>query len=192
VHLRVNYIGPVLYAQGPGKRYTIWVQGCSIHCPGCSNVDTWDSTKGTLRSVDELVREILTKYERKEIDGVTITGGEPLDQFAPVHELCRRVFALHKRLIGAALRPVSIFMTTGYTMARIHQREQDSILNLLDIICAGPFVQSQVCSGEYKGSSNQEVYALTELGREQLTWPKVLKEVIIAPNGGAIETGFTA
>lgn len=179
MHLRVNYIGPILFAQGPGKRYTIWVQGCSIHCPGCSNVDTWDPMKGTLRSVDELVGEILTSYVRKEIDGVTITGGEPLDQFAPVRELCR------------ALRPVSIFMTTGYTLARIHQREQDSILDLLDIVCAGPFVQSQICSGEYKGSSNQEIYALTDLGREQLTWPIVPKEIIVAPDGGAVETGFT-
>lgn len=179
MQLRVNYIGSCLYAQGPGRRYTIWVQGCSIHCPGCSNVDTWNPAGGNLMGVSRLADDIGASFDRSEIDGVTITGGEPLDQFKPVLELCR------------VLRPVSIFLTTGYTMARIRQREQDQILSYVDIICTGPFDQSKVCSGEYKGSSNQEIRALTKRGREQLLWPVVSKEVIVSPDGGAIETGFT-
>ena len=179
MHLRVNYINEKLSAQGPGNRYTIWVQGCSIHCPGCSNVDTWSTEGGYLKTVDVIAGEITRMFKAKEIDGVTITGGEPLDQYKPVLRLCR------------AIRPISIFLTSGYTHAQIRQRELDPILESIDILCSGPFVQEQVCTGEYKGSTNQEVIGLTDLGRLQLTWPVVPKEVIISSDGNAIETGFS-
>jgi anaerobic ribonucleoside-triphosphate reductase activating protein len=178
--LRVNYIGPVMLAQGPGKRYTIWVQGCSIHCPGCSNTDTWSFTGGKKMSVQDIAAEIHKGYANLDIDGVTITGGEPLDQFRTVLDLCRNV------------RPIPLFLTTGYTMNQIRQREMEAILDVLDIICVGPFDQAQVCSGEYKGSANQEVIALTDVGKEQLRWPKVLKEIHISTSGDALESGFTA
>src|SRR5262249_5797040 len=64
-------------ALGPGKRVGIWFQGCSLHCPGCISADTWRPGRGrtTVASVLETMRPWLRKA-----DGVTISGGEPLEQ----------------------------------------------------------------------------------------------------------------
>jgi Pyruvate-formate lyase-activating enzyme len=178
--LRVNYIGKHLHAQGPGTRYTIWVQGCSIHCLGCSNVDTWDPAGGTEYDVQELVKDILTT---EGIDGVTITGGEPLDQFDAVYELCTSLF-----------NRICIFLTTGYpvdyTGSSVGIPFDHEIFDLVDIICTGPFVQTKICKDGWRGSSNQKVIFLTDLGRSQKNMPSAYKEVIISPNGDALETGF--
>ena len=171
--LRVNYIGKQLHAQGPGTRYTIWIQGCSIHCPGCSNVDTWDPAGGTEYDVQELVKDILAT---EGIDGVTITGGEPLDQFDAVYELC-----------GSLYGKICIFLTTGYSMERIWVQP---ILEVLDIVCTGPFEQDKICKDGWRGSSNQEVNFLTKLGESQKNMPSAYKEIIISPDGSALETGF--
>jgi anaerobic ribonucleoside-triphosphate reductase activating protein len=170
--LRVNYIGKQLHAQGPGTRYTIWVQGCSIHCPGCSNVDTWDPAGGTEHDVQELVKDILAT---EGLDGVTITGGEPLDQFNAVYELCTNLF-----------EKICVFLTTGYYRGP----ETIHIETVTDIICTGPFEQDKICKNGWRGSSNQKVVFLTDRGRAQKDMPSAYKEIIISPDGSAIETGF--
>jgi len=71
--LRINRIIKDSKVNGPGKRYTIWVQGCSIHCNGCSNTDTWNPEQGTEFKIKDLVEDI----QQQKIDGITLTGGEP-------------------------------------------------------------------------------------------------------------------
>ena len=172
--MRVNYIGKKLHAQGPGIRYTLWTQGCSIHCPGCSNKDTWDFSAGSNYSVKELADDILST---EGINGLTITGGEPLDQFDEVYELCKLVFD-----------KMSIFLTTGYQDINL---EQMKIISVLDILCKGPFKIDKICKDGWRGSSNQEVCILTKRGKlEQEKYPPVYKEIIVSPKGNAIETGF--
>jgi len=74
---------------GPNIRYVVFLQGCNFRCLYCHNPDTWDQSKGTEQSVEELVEDIL-KYKRY-IQGVTVTGGEPLLQIDFVTELFRQV-----------------------------------------------------------------------------------------------------
>ena len=167
-----------MHAQGPGVRYTIWTQGCSIHCPDCSNKDTWDPKKGQEYAIDELVYDILMT---PGLDGVTITGGEPLDQFQETFILCKKLYG-----------KISIFLTTGYTEEQLYEKGLYLIKSFVDIICTGPFEQDMICVGEWKGSSNQELRFLTSRGRDQENYPKVLKEIFISPTGMALETGFTA
>jgi anaerobic ribonucleoside-triphosphate reductase activating protein len=181
VKLSVNHIADGLHAQGPGKRYTIWVQGCSIHCPGCSNKDTWPFEGGQTISIETLVKDIKESF-KYGVTGVTITGGEPLDQFKAIYALCGNLRSL----------PITIFLTTGYTLEQIQTKNYFSILKVLDIICTGPFKENLICKGDYKGSSNQIVEGLTVKGQQELTNPIVLKEIIIEPNGDYMETGFTA
>lgn len=66
-HSRIN---------GPGNRLVIWVQGCKFNCKGCFNPETHPYTKEHLVDVADLVRMI---NEDKKIEGITISGGEPLD-----------------------------------------------------------------------------------------------------------------
>ncbi len=173
VKLFVNHIEKKLHAQGPGIRYTLWTQGCSIHCPGCSNVDTWDFNAGKIYSVDDLVKDIL---ETKGIDGITITGGEPLDQYDAVLDLCEKLFD-----------KICIFLTTGYDSIK---REHFRIMEFLDILSVGPFQAKNICKDGWRGSSNQRVVYLTDRGRSQKNMAFVYKEMIISPSGETLETGF--
>jgi len=74
---------------GPGIRFVIFMQGCALRCKYCHNRDTWDTTKNTLMSSDELVEKIdnYKKYMEFSNGGVTVTGGEPLLQVKFLIEL---------------------------------------------------------------------------------------------------------
>ena len=74
---------------GPGIRFVIFMQGCALRCKYCHNRDTWDTTKNTLMSSDELLDKIekYKKYMEFSNGGVTVTGGEPLLQVKFLIEL---------------------------------------------------------------------------------------------------------
>ena len=69
---------------GPGIRFTIFVQGCPHHCPGCHNPQTHDFSGGTLTDTGELLKKI---EENPLLDGVTFSGGEPFCQAPALAEL---------------------------------------------------------------------------------------------------------
>lgn len=76
---------------GPGIRYVIFVQGCNFRCAYCHNPDTWEYSGGSEYTTDELLEDIC-RYKRY-IEGVTISGGEPLLQIDFVTELFEKVKA---------------------------------------------------------------------------------------------------
>lgn len=76
---------------GPGIRYVIFMQGCNFRCGYCHNPDTWDFDGGSEMSADEIVEDIC-KYTRY-IEGVTVTGGEPLCQMDFLIELFEKIKA---------------------------------------------------------------------------------------------------
>lgn len=182
--MKLNYVISSSESNGPGKRFTVWTQGCSIHCPGCSNTDTWNPNNGYEKPLLDIVNDALHLSTLKFLDGITITGGEPLDQYKHTLNLCK--------LIKEFKPPhYSIFMTTGYTLKELQEKGFSEILDYLDILCVGPFIEKMKCKGQWKGSDNQELWYLTELGYKQSTMPVILKEHIIKVDGSAIETGFT-
>ena len=86
---RVHSIETFGTVDGPGIRYVLFLKGCPFRCLYCHNPDTWDMTKGSLMTVDEVSRD-LKKYSRY-VDGITISGGEPLLQLDFVTELFKKV-----------------------------------------------------------------------------------------------------
>lgn len=68
---------------GPGQRAVIWLQGCSLGCPGCWNQATHRRSAGSQRAVSEILNWLASVRSRIEISGLTLSGGEPLEQ-APV------------------------------------------------------------------------------------------------------------
>ena len=70
---------------GPGIRYVIFLQGCLFRCAYCHNPDTWEYNRGEEYSCEQLMADIL-KYSRY-IEGITVSGGEPLLQIDFVIEL---------------------------------------------------------------------------------------------------------
>jgi len=195
MNLRINYILPQSQANGPGNRYTIWVQGCSIHCQGCSNIDTWEPTAGRDISFDEIISDITNEFYKSKgkeaLQGITITGGEPLDQFESVYQLCRRLSLAGLTQHHGKISYLTIFLTTGYTLSQIIEKGMWKIFDVLDIISVGPFEQDKICSGQWKGSSNQELYYLTEWGKLQSAMPVIKKEIYVKKDGQAMVTGFS-
>src|SRR5260370_4122792 len=74
----VAHIAPCTEAEGPGKRFALWFQGCPLRCPGCCNPEMLPFEGGRKVSVSELVSSIFDAQEKHGIEGITLLGGEPL------------------------------------------------------------------------------------------------------------------
>src|SRR5437868_8653603 len=71
--ISVAQIVPFTEAEGPGRRFALWFQGCPLRCPGCCNPEMLPFTGGTPTPVGAIVAQLA----RLEIEGITLLGGEP-------------------------------------------------------------------------------------------------------------------
>lgn len=129
---------------GPGKRLLLFTQGCSIHCEGCVNSHIWQFRCGKDISDEELLRIC----KENEADGITLHGGEPLDQ-------AQAVLGAVKLLKANGF---SVILFTGYTKKELKDN-QIKVWNLADIVISGRFVESKKnLYMQFRGSTNQRVY----------------------------------
>ena len=142
---------------GPGFRYTIFVQGCPHGCPGCHNPGSHPFTGGTLRDIDSLFQEIRTNPLLK---GVTFSGGEPFCQAEALAELAR--------LVHGAGKDVACY--TGWTYEQLLEKNDPAVNALLaqvDLLIDGPFVLEQRnLELRFRGSENQRLIDMRKT-REQ-------------------------
>ena len=137
---------------GPGVRYVIWTQGCSIHCPGCWNKDMWSFKPKKLITVSDLCSQILAL--QTQIEGITILGGEPFDQYRPVLELVKCI---------RQKSDLSIILYTGYEVEQLKTKNQTEVFDYIDILIAGPYRQElRTMNGGLIGSTNQQIIFLTD------------------------------
>lgn len=110
---------------GPGVRFVVFVQGCPLRCAYCHNPDTREFGKGEKVSVDKMLEEIL-KY-KNYIEGVTVSGGEPLSQIDFVTEL-------FEKLKGRGL--TTCIDTSGATFSedKIYLEKLDKLLGVCDLV----------------------------------------------------------
>jgi anaerobic ribonucleoside-triphosphate reductase activating protein len=168
---------------GPETRAVIWVQGCTLQCPGCFNPDTHDLGVRTLVSVEELADRILAIAG---IEGITISGGEP---FLQADALAALGSILQRQNLG-------IIVFSGFTLEQITQRndpEWNALVAVTDLLVDGPFIQSLTCNLPLRGSSNQQLHYLSERYKpyqESLTTGTSGVEVFIDPSGQVVVTGF--
>ena len=89
---RIHSIETMGTVDGPGLRFVLFMQGCNLQCKYCHNRDTWDSSKGEIRLVEDIIEQI-KKYKNYIMPngGVTVTGGEPLLQAKFLIELFERL-----------------------------------------------------------------------------------------------------
>lgn len=146
-------------ANGPGVRVSLFVSGCTRHCPDCFNAVAWDFDYGepfTEETVEKLVQMLSPDYIR----GLTILGGEPMEpQNQPgVLELVRAV--------RKALPHKSIWCYTGYVLeehllsGKLCDPETVTLplLRCLDVLVDGPFIAAQKdLSLSFRGSRNQRL-----------------------------------
>ena len=178
--LNVHGIVPLSRANGPGDRMVIWLQGCSLRCPGCFNPETHPHKPHQLMTVDAVFDRIHESLST--IEGITLSGGEPLEQIDPLINLLQRVrFATS----------LSVVLFSGYELDNITQMKQGMhLLKMVDVLIAGPYIENLRHSRNLTGSSNQQVHFLTDRYRMKDIAQIPAAEVHIDPGGDIIITGI--
>lgn len=165
-------------ANGPGERYVLWVQGCSLACPGCWNPDTWPRARRDERTVDEVEQEILSV---PNIEGVTFTGGEPFLQAPALAMLASRVRA----------HGLSVVVFTGYDLKELRSKAACALLSVTDLLITGRYIEARRTTDlPLRGSSNQEIHMLSVKYRASIMNDMPASEVHIGADGGLTFTGF--
>lgn len=150
---------------GPGNRLVIWTQGCCKGCVGCFNPSTWKSKTGKIYTVKELADLALSK----NFEGLTLTGGDPLEQSDSLFEFLKLIhfedFELKTRF------PLGIICFTGYVIEELSGSAL-SCLDYIDLLIDGRFVKELRYSSGLAGSSNQRFHFSNKSGRGISRIPK--------------------
>lgn len=151
--LRVHRIIPRTRVEGPGLRFCIWVQGCHHRCEGCFARDTWDPDMGREVSVENVIAQL---RGTEGIQGITLLGGEPMEQ---AEGLCRVAEA-------ARAAGLSVITFTGNTYEDLLARKDPAVTQLLaltDVLVDGPYRKEEPeDTRPLVGSKNQRFLFLTD------------------------------
>lgn len=155
---------------GPGVRAVVWFHGCSRQCPGCIAKEM-NEQEDVQRCTPEELYAWLAQIQG--IEGVTLSGGEPLEQDAA--DMLRLL-----QLIRADERGLSVLVFTGGLLEEIQANHSlVALLPYIDVLVDGPFVQELNDGRGLRGSSNQRVHCLTERYRplERLLTEQPMREI---------------
>lgn len=174
--IRVHAREPRSRANGPGLRFVIWVQGCTLGCAGCFNPGTHGGG-GDAIAVDALLAEVAAT---RGIDGLTLSGGEPMQQAPAALEL----------LLGARRLGLSTLMFSGYTRAELAaQALGPAVLAHLDVLVDGRYVAGDRLGDGLRGSGNQQIHVLSRRHTRAEVEATPTTEVHIARDGTLTLTG---
>jgi anaerobic ribonucleoside-triphosphate reductase activating protein len=176
--LRIHGFEPASAANGPGTRAVVWVQGCTLGCVGCFNQET-HARGGDEVGVDELFTRIRDLGDG--IEGVTISGGEPLQQRQAVLGLLGRI---------RAETSLSAIVFTGYRWAEVTRMPDFARLSAcVDLLLAGRYEQAQRVGRGLRGSANKTVHTFTDRYMVDDLDAVPEAEVIIRADGRLVVTG---
>jgi anaerobic ribonucleoside-triphosphate reductase activating protein len=185
--LSVAQIVPVTQAEGPGRRFALWFQGCPLRCPGCCNPEMLPFADGMTMRWSDVAAELTLARMQHAIEGVTLLGGEPFVHAIGAIALAEAAHALD----------LSVMVFTGYMLEELRDADDPAIRRLLahtDILVDGPFLRDQPeTKRRWIGSANQRVHFLTErCPADDPRWrlPNTLE--IRLQNGEVTVNGFPA
>jgi anaerobic ribonucleoside-triphosphate reductase activating protein len=168
---RVHAIEPRSRANGPGVRFVVWLQGCTLGCPGCFNPTTHP---GGGREVD------IEALDFGDADGLSLSGGEPMQQPAAALAL----------LTHARSRGLSTLMFSGYTLDEIRALPLGTeVLAQLDVLIDGRYVAGERLATGLRGSANQRIHLLTARHTLAEVEATPIAEIRIASTGEVVLTG---
>lgn len=162
-------------ALGPGLRYIIWVQGCNQNCRGCISSESRPMTVNQLVRIDTLAESIIHK---KDIDGITISGGEPFLQATKLTSLLQMVKEEKPNL--------NVMVFTGYTIEQLCTEKARVFMAYIDLLIDGPYVENLNNERGMRGSSNQRFHFFTDKllpYREELEKGERKNEIITDADG---------
>ena len=156
VRLRIAQVVPCTEAEGPGRRFAVWFQGCPLRCAGCCNPEMLPDAGGEWVGVGDLVDRIRDAAGRDGVEGVSLLGGEPTAQAAGGAVLANRVRALG----------LSVMVYSGFTREELLGRGDPATLDLLaatDVLVDGPYLRDRPePARRWVGSTNQRVHLLSD------------------------------
>ncbi len=140
---------------GDGFRVTLWVAGCTHHCKGCQNPETWDF-QGGQPFRPEAHEYLFSELAKPYIQGITFSGGDPLCSPDEVAALAKE--------IKEKLPKKDIWVYTGYTIEQIEADPKlRQILPYADVIVDGEYVQAlRDVTLAFRGSRNQRILWLKD------------------------------
>ena len=148
MYWKLNRIQYPIYNLGPGTRIGIWVQGCSLKCNGCLSKTLWTTNKG--RKIDILfLADQICKIENY-FDGITITGGEPFEQYESLIAFCAYI---------KQKTSLNIFCFSGYYLEELLKMYPDKLfMKHLNYLLDGRYLSEKHENKNVRGSSNQKLY----------------------------------
>ncbi|ULG72944.1 anaerobic ribonucleoside-triphosphate reductase activating protein [Macrococcus brunensis] len=152
---RVARIIPDCVTDGEGVRVSVYLAGCHFRCPGCFNASLWRFDAGE-ELTDELLNRIIYLLRPDYIKGLSILGGEPLQNQLVLKRLIHAV-----RLHFGSTKDIWIW--TGYIKEYIEYDDQLKwILSAADVLVDGPFVKRLKADLAFRGSLNQRIHYLSK------------------------------
>ena len=143
--IRISGIANDSIVDGEGIRLVIFTQGCPHHCPHCHNPQTHDPKGGYDINTDDIISMM---KENILLDGITLSGGEPMEQ----PEACTILAQQAKQL------NLNVWVYTGYTWEELQNDNIQKLLSFTDVLVDGAFIYElrslELC---FKGSSNQRI-----------------------------------
>lgn len=159
------YIDRILFpiqTLGPGDRIVIWTVGCTKHCPGCANPELWSTAGRRSRSPLEIARIINGIAAENAVGGITVTGGDPLEQPDELLELLRLVSHITD----------DVLVYTGYTLEQLGDiltpEQFEELRRYVSVLAEGPYIEELNTEDTVlRGSSNQRLIYFREEQRER-------------------------
>jgi anaerobic ribonucleoside-triphosphate reductase activating protein len=156
IFLQIAQIVPCTEAEGPGRRFALWFQGCPLRCPGCCNPEMLSFTGGTTMSLFDVVAQIEEAVRTQDVEGITLLGGEPIAHAAGAAAVAQ---AMRER-------GLSVMVFSGYTLEEAQQLSDPAVVELLtltDILVDGPYLRDQPeTRRRWIGSANQRIHFLSD------------------------------
>lgn len=154
--LPVAQIVSATEAEGPGRRFAVWLQGCPLRCPGCCNPEMLAFDGGQAVSIGNLLQQIKQASTRDSVEGITLLGGEPF-----AHAAGAAVLAGAVQDMG-----LSVMVFSGFVLDALRAMTDPAVAELLrriDILVDGPYIRElPETERRWIGSSNQQVHFLTD------------------------------
>lgn len=138
---------------GPGNRIGIWLVGCNRACSGCSNPELWEQKPEYEIPVSRLIELIHSISDRHQVDGFTISGGEPMLQAGELLELIKNLSDIS----------TDVLVYTGFSIEDLKASTDPSVktlLNYIAVLIDGAYVEELNDNSRLRGSSNQCIHIL--------------------------------
>ena len=147
-------------ANGKGIRTVLWVSGCSLHCKGCQNPESWDFNAGKPFD-DNAKQELFTYLENPYIQGLTISGGDPLS--LPNRNTVAHIISKVRNKYGDSK---TIWIYTGYTYEELISQNlnKEEWFNEINVLVDGRYIDDKRdVKFPFRGSTNQRLIKIKQV-----------------------------